>query len=59
VETDLSELEGEERVIEAIRAFRSKDVMVEPGGGGKYGKVRLPDRLDSTKYDDQRSLSDF
>ncbi len=59
VETDLSDLEGEERVIEAIRAFRSKDVVVEPGGGGRYGRVRLPDRTNSTKDDDQRSLSDF
>jgi uncharacterized protein (TIGR00375 family) len=59
VEADLSELPGEERVIDAIRAFRSKDVVVEPGGGGKYGRVKLPDRLSSTKNDDQRSLFDF
>ncbi|HOO52950.1 MAG TPA: TIGR00375 family protein [Methanothrix sp.] len=59
VEADLSDLEGEEKVIDAIQAFRSKDVVVEPGGGGKYGRVRLPDRPNSTKDDDQRSLFDF
>jgi uncharacterized protein (TIGR00375 family) len=59
VEADLSKLEGEERVIDAIRAFRSKDVVVEPGGGGKYGRVTLPDRQNPTKNDDQRSLFDF
>lgn len=59
VEANLSELEGEGRVIDAIQSFRSKDVVVEPGGGGKYGRVKLPDRLKSTKNDDQRSLFDF
>jgi len=59
VEADLSDLEGEEKVIDAIRAFRSKDVVVEPGGGGRYGRVRLPDSLNTTKDDDQRSLFDF
>jgi len=59
VEADLSDLEGEERVIAAIQAFRSKDVVVEPGGGGRYGMVRLPDRINHAKGDDQRSLFDF
>lgn len=59
VEADLSDLEGEERVIAAIQAFRSKDVVLEPGGGGRYGRVKLPDRQNSKKEDDQRSLFDF
>jgi len=59
MEVDSSELEGEERVIDAIEAFRSGDVVVEPGGGGKYGRVTLPDRQNSKKDGDQRSLFDF
>lgn len=59
VEADLSELEVDERVADAIGAFRSKEVFVEPGGGGKYGRVRLLDHSNSTKDDDQRSLFDF
>ncbi len=59
VYADLSKLEGEDGVVDAIRAFRSKDVVVVPGGGGKYGQVRLPDRQNSRKNDDQRSLFDF
>lgn len=59
VETDLSKLEGEERVIDAIQAFRSKDVVVEPGGGGRYGSVSLREGQGERKNDDQRSLFDF
>jgi len=61
VEADLSDLPGDEKVIDAIGAFRSKEVLVEPGGGGKYGRVRLldPGHQKITKDDDQRSLFDF
>lgn len=59
VEADLSKVEGEERVIDAIQAFRSKDVVVEPGGGGRYGSVSLRKDSAERKIDDQRSLIDF
>jgi uncharacterized protein (TIGR00375 family) len=42
VEADLPELKAEPKIIEAIEAFRSGRVVVCPGGGGKYGEVRLP-----------------
>jgi len=42
VETDLAELKAEPKIIEAIDAFRKGLVVVVPGGGGKYGEVRLP-----------------
>jgi uncharacterized protein (TIGR00375 family) len=60
LEADLSELNAEPKVIDAIRAFRSGEVIVKPGGGGKYGEVSLP--LQKSREDTkekQRSLSDF
>ena len=59
VETDLSEIRGEDRVVDAIRAFRSKDLVVEPGGGGKYGSVTIRKVPKERRSDDQRSLFDF
>ena len=61
VEADLSELKAEERVIEAIQAFRSGAVVVKPGGGGRYGTISLPDHIRSKneKSRSQRSLVDF
>ncbi len=61
VESDLSELKAEERVIEAIQAFRSGAVVVKPGGGGRYGTISLPDHIRSKneKSRAQRSLIDF
>lgn len=55
-DADLSKLEAEPRVIEAIEAFRNGRVIVKPGGGGKYGEVALPEQLQSRK---QKSLFDF
>ena len=37
----MHELKAEPRVIEAIQNFRMGRVEVMPGGGGKYGEVRL------------------
>ncbi len=59
VEAEISELEAEDAVVDAIGAFRSGDVLVEPGGGGKYGRVKLPCHRNPTKNDDQKSLFDF
>jgi len=39
---NLSNLEAEPRVIKAIDAFRSGRVVINPGGGGKYGEIHLP-----------------
>jgi len=44
VDTPLEELKGtaEESVIRAVEAFRTGKVRFIPGGGGKYGEIRLP-----------------
>jgi len=31
----------DDRVIEAIKAFREGEISVKPGGGGKYGVIEL------------------
>jgi PHP family Zn ribbon phosphoesterase len=68
LEADLSELAGEERVVEAISAFRSGEVVVKPGGGGKYGTIALRpsreekapgERMEEKRAEEQRSLFDF
>jgi uncharacterized protein (TIGR00375 family) len=41
MQADLSKLKAEPRVIDAIQNFRMGRVVVLPGGGGKYGEVRL------------------
>ncbi len=44
VDGDLSGLDGvDTRIVDAIRAFRSGEVIIHPGGGGRYGTVELPD----------------
>ncbi len=55
--TDLSELKTDERVRRAIEAFRRGDVVVTPGGGGRYGRISL--KTTSGKPAGQRSLLEF
>ncbi|MHC1600147.1 MAG: phosphotransferase, partial [Candidatus Methanospirareceae archaeon] len=44
VDGDLSGMGGvDARIVNAIRAFRSGEVIIHPGGGGRYGTVELPD----------------
>jgi len=60
MQADLAELKAEPRVIEAIQNFRMGRVEVLPGGGGKYGVVRLAEAVGAEgKKDGQRSLFDF
>ncbi len=60
MQVDLDELKAEPKVIEAIRNFRMGLVEVLPGGGGKYGEVRLAKSVAAEgKKDGQRSLFDF
>ena len=44
VDIPLHELEGitDEKIVRAIEAFRTGKIVVIPGGGGKYGEIRLP-----------------
>jgi len=59
VEADLTDLKAEPKVIEAIEAFRSGKVVVCPGGGGKYGEVRLAGAQTGRGKEAQRSIFDF
>lgn len=55
------EAEGAEpEVIRAIEAFRQGGVEVLPGGGGRYGEIRLPVPNEAgARKEKQRSLFDF
>ncbi len=63
VDAPQEELEGsaEDIVVRAIRAFRNGDVRFIPGGGGKYGEIRLPweESEELPKAPVQMGLSDF
>ncbi|MHC1583252.1 MAG: TIGR00375 family protein [Methanosarcinales archaeon] len=59
VDIDLERIDFvDERIVEAIRAFREKRVILHPGGGGKYGWIELPKRI-ARRGGGQASLSDF
>ncbi len=49
----------DERVIDAINAFRNGGVRVIPGGGGQYGKVELGGAAPVKAPEAQKSLFDF
>jgi len=60
VESDLSVLSADPRVLEAIERFRSGKVDVVAGGGGKYGEVKLLGQAEvSEQRRGQKSLFDF
>jgi uncharacterized protein (TIGR00375 family) len=50
-------------ITQAIQAFRDKKVIVIPGGGGEYGKIKLPDdetiKIPIMSKDVQTSLADY
>ncbi|MCJ7445424.1 MAG: endonuclease Q family protein [Methanotrichaceae archaeon] len=61
LKTDLSKLDAEPKVLEAIEAFRLGRIVVIPGGGGKYGEISIPS-FPSEKpliKQQQKSLIDF
>jgi len=64
IDAPLDSLEGvDERVIEAIAHFREGRLIIKPGGGGRYGVVRLPRKGETvpplTSDGSQRTLFDF
>jgi uncharacterized protein (TIGR00375 family) len=61
IEADPATLKTEPKIVEAIEAFRSGKVIVTPGGGGKYGEVKLPksDDGNAEPKEEQKSLFDF
>ncbi|OFV66541.1 MAG: phosphotransferase [Candidatus Syntrophoarchaeum butanivorans] len=59
LDAEPDELEGfDERIVYAISAFRDGRIIVEPGGGGKYGTIKLPERDERKPPKGQRSLFD-
>ncbi len=66
VDADIDNSGVDERIKGAILAFREGKVSVNPGGGGQYGSVELPDlkasssdRKSRNDCEPQRSLFDF
>jgi len=59
LEAELDDLDIDGRVKNAIQAFRSGKVVVDPGGGGRYGRVSLPEACAPPEGGSQRSLFDF
>ncbi len=57
MEADLSEIQADPRVLAAIEMFRQGKVEVLPGGGGKYGEVKMAGGAAGKKK--QKSLFDF
>ncbi|MEA1945393.1 MAG: TIGR00375 family protein [Euryarchaeota archaeon] len=68
VDADISDFDADPRITDAILAFRDGEVIIHPGGGGRYGTIELP-HGDAIKSDDnvdpvekgsaQRTLFDF
>ena len=69
VDANFEEIKGvcEDRVSNAIEAFREGRVIIHPGGGGEYGSVEIPDRKNYAKFlkmqkktkSGQMGISDF
>jgi uncharacterized protein (TIGR00375 family) len=60
MEADLAELSVDPRILQAIGMFRQGQVEVLPGGGGKYGEVRMAGGAPANKrLKEQKSLFDF
>lgn len=54
----------DQRIVDAILAFRNGEVIIHPGGGGQYGWIELPDsdhkpKKAPSKSKSQSSLFDF
>lgn len=47
----IAELIGEE-IAKAIWAFRNEKLIVIPGGGGKYGEIKLPEEIKKAKLEE-------
>ncbi len=59
IDSNQDELEEfDTRVVHAINAFKEGRFVVEPGGGGNYGTIKLPERVEKVVSKGQRSLFD-
>lgn len=43
-------------IAKAIWAFRNEKLIVIPGGGGKYGEIKLPEEVKTAKLEDLESI---
>ncbi len=64
VDADMDEIavSTNEKIADAIQAFRENRIIVHPGGGGRYGRIELPDDKTTWKQpkrEGQKSLFDF
>ncbi|VVB87853.1 Uncharacterised protein [uncultured archaeon] len=61
VDADVKNSRVDERVINAVTAFREGRVKVHPGGGGQYGRIELSgaEPVVHKEAEPQRSLFDF
>ena len=46
------------KIVDAILAFRRGHVIIHPGGGGRYGWIELPLKNDSTKLEPKTKIID-
>ncbi|ADT83356.1 TIGR00375 family protein [Thermococcus barophilus] len=51
----IAQLIGED-IAKAIWAFRNEKLIIIPGGGGKYGEIKLPDEIKRAKIQDLNSI---
>ena len=51
----IAQLIGED-IAKAIWAFRNEKLIIIPGGGGKYGEIKLPDEIRKAKIQDLNSI---
>jgi len=52
---------GDDRIVNAILAFREGNVIIHPGGGGQYGWLELPENMkgEETRNNGQLSFADI
>ncbi len=52
---------GDDRIVNAILAFRKGNVIIHPGGGGQYGWLELPENLkgEGARHTGQLSFADL
>ncbi|MGB9939821.1 TIGR00375 family protein [Methanosarcina sp.] len=52
---------GDDRIVNAILAFRKGNVIIHPGGGGQYGWLELPENLkgEENRHTGQLSFADL
>ncbi len=42
---------ADQRVVEAVKAFREQRIIINPGGGGRYGTIELPESFSGKRLD--------